>query len=1730
MRGGGVAIIGSLLQNVDRKLIDVNVLMASQLFVELASSSEQTKLLYQFYHSILFDFRIWSRSEFHLQVGHTQYIASLIMADRKYFRKKFGVQFLLDVIRQHYSSAEPLNGLSLEDQKTIRASLFGLIKFFLQREVNAKEVSALTNFIYFFRKREILSEILDLLLSYFESKQLKDQMILLLAEPKCIDLLYCVLLEEKVDLETRAKIYKLIFALLKTPKISNRHKSRLHLQEVGYLGFLYMRQLKEPALGQEEVSSLTTQMMTFDEAGSYQGLLGLCHHLQLADIDIKLELARKLLSLVYSHPAAPATLSRQVGWQGCLARLLVREIVQPDLDTVVSIEDVVSLDEEMMEEDGVNISPTHYINKVTDTAKQFLPETAGQQVEKVGTKVGSVAEEASKALKTKISRAQNMMTDTVTSAHLKLATAGVSANTAADRLLETVGDITNITNIRRKRPSIVSLDSAVPSYSNTLYNNSYEFEGSQADQISAGASSEDISMSRETICSSPTRTQETVSDEIAFDMEHFNTDLAVVIQQKSAEQSGWDKEEELVRLVTNIIFTVLWRGREGKTKKEAVSSLHSSQGQAIASINLLALNNKLYASHASLKRSLSELCIQAVLSELKEKNSVTTEMAQLARQMMENAYDLVVLDDHQDFSKKVSESLLDGILGILDGFVVFQEGQAETEWGEMAKMAFDILLVCAENNTDLEFCAIATAKLHCLVQTRLETSLEETGFLIYRANRIIQEALKAENTDHYAFLVPIMKALLDKSKAALELNKQLPSLNLRQSGCEFFTEFQSYCEGEEWDYFIQKKIIPLHNNFTAGFLKMLRDKSNVYWAECYEEAKVAQHRRNREIGESKLQFTSLYSEFFRQRLRDEASRYNNVMTQQRSNQVFVQKRWKIMKRLFFGPRGAWNTGEMLGDHWMLGNYENLQRMRMKLIPNPSFDSHAEASAQRDNIKKPSEENEDLLTHQIALEAVNTEISEEEVDLSEEDLKSIAKETMKNSQEHSEGELEVEKFVMSEECELVTFMSVIKGRFELTTSFLYFFDSRPVRDEEERFDNRWSIQTIREVHLRRFNLRRSALEVFLLDHTNFFVNFTSSKRRNKVFTKILSQRPPNMVPNSGRSPKDLLKSSGLTQKWINREISNFEYLMHLNTIAGRSYNDLSQYPIFPWVLSDYNSDNLDITDSASFRDFSKPMGVQNDKHVAEIRQKYDNFEDPSGVVAKFHYGTHYSNSAMVLHYLVRVEPFTTLHIQLQSGRFDVADRQFHSIPQTWKSLLSNINDVKELIPEFFFFPDFLLNHNYFDLGKLQGKKQRVNDVILPKWASSVDDFIRKHRNALESEYVSCHLHEWIDLIFGHKQKGRAAEDAMNVFYYCCYEGAVNLDAITDPAEREALEGMIQNFGQVPCQLLKEPHPTRISFSDYRSKMMKEEYKRPDVLKYPTHWRPYCVDLGSDKNPVVFIQHPGNQTKSLLQYGTADSLITISSDGSLGHHNWLPYDRNLSNHFYFEKDPSWANLKVRRRLPGPFIRNVVLKSKAFSVTPDAKFILYGGSWDGSLRVFSIAKGKEVFASVRHTDVITCVAIDQDGMFVMTGSKDTTAVVWEVTGRADGGCSARSVQVLCGHRDQLTSVSVAVCLDMAVTASKDGEFSAVSRLDNCLCIISPNTGTVNIHSVKEGQYMRTIRPAAHDLSFTVELLNVSYQGHVIFTGHNQENHSLHVFTLNGRHLASANLTHRVTGQTTH
>jgi hypothetical protein len=85
----------------------------------------------------------------------------------------------------------------------------------------------------------------------------------------------------------------------------------------------------------------------------------------------------------------------------------------------------------------------------------------------------------------------------------------------------------------------------------------------------------------------------------------------------------------------------------------------------------------------------------------------------------------------------------------------------------------------------------------------------------------------------------------------------------------------------------------------------------------------------------------------------------------------------------------------------------------------------------------------------------------------------------------------EKVTTSEECELVTLMSVIKGRIEISRGWICFWDSGLGNEvDRERVDFKFALHQLQEVHLRRYNLRRSALEFFLTDHTNYFVNFTT----------------------------------------------------------------------------------------------------------------------------------------------------------------------------------------------------------------------------------------------------------------------------------------------------------------------------------------------------------------------------------------------------------------------------------------------------------------------------------------------------------------------------------------------------------------------------------------------------------------------------------------------------------------
>ncbi|KAK1785891.1 hypothetical protein P4O66_003255 [Electrophorus voltai] len=278
--------------------------------------------------------------------------------------------------------------------------------------------------------------------------------------------------------------------------------------------------------------------------------------------------------------------------------------------------------------------------------------------------------------------------------------------------------------------------------------------------------------------------------------------------------------------------------------------------------------------------------------------------------------------------------------------------------------------------------------------------------------------------------------------------------------------------------------------------------------------------------------------------------------------------------------------------------------------------------------------------------------------------------------------------------------------------------------------------------------------------------------------------------------------------------------------GRTYNDLNQYPIFPWVLTNYETEALDLTVPGNFRDLSKPIGALNPKRAVFYVEHYESWDEET---PPCHYSTHYSTAAAALHWLVRIEPYTTFFLSTNSNKFEHPDRTFSGVAHSWRHCQRDTSDVKELIPEFYYLPEMFVNSNGYCLGD-RDDGTPVCDVELPAWAKTPEDFVRINRMqhktpifspnkmdffvgirsltppviplehtaavmshsvlyvtcvcALESEFVSCQLHQWIDLIFGYKQRGPEAVRALNVFPHLTYEGSISLDSLAaDPLLRE-----------------------------------------------------------------------------------------------------------------------------------------------------------------------------------------------------------------------------------------------------------------------------------------------------------------------------------------------------------
>uniref|UniRef100_A0A1B6CYW9 BEACH domain-containing protein n=2 Tax=Clastoptera arizonana TaxID=38151 RepID=A0A1B6CYW9_9HEMI len=284
----------------------------------------------------------------------------------------------------------------------------------------------------------------------------------------------------------------------------------------------------------------------------------------------------------------------------------------------------------------------------------------------------------------------------------------------------------------------------------------------------------------------------------------------------------------------------------------------------------------------------------------------------------------------------------------------------------------------------------------------------------------------------------------------------------------------------------------------------------------------------------------------------------------------------------------------------------------------------------------------------------------------------------------------------------------------------------------------------------------------------------------LWIQVLPHMEANIydLPNSTENTKKQLKSEEITREtlndvgnlcaaWMQGALSNFDYLTALNKLAGRRYGDPRSHHVFPWI-SDFTFNN-----GVNWRDFTKSKFRLN-KGDRQLDLTYDLPVNCNAAQVPHHVSDVLSEITYYV-YLARITPKPILCKYVRP----------QWVPAEYPSSIQRLQQwtPDECIPEFFTDPT-VFKSIHPDLP----------DLEIPSWAASAQEFITKHRDALESSHVSERLHFWIDLTFGYKLSGLAAIKSKNV----CLQLVDGHTKLTDI-------GVVQLFTQ--------PHPHRIGPSVY-----------------------------------------------------------------------------------------------------------------------------------------------------------------------------------------------------------------------------------------------------------------------------------------------------------------------------
>ena len=402
-------------------------------------------------------------------------------------------------------------------------------------------------------------------------------------------------------------------------------------------------------------------------------------------------------------------------------------------------------------------------------------------------------------------------------------------------------------------------------------------------------------------------------------------------------------------------------------------------------------------------------------------------------------------------------------------------------------------------------------------------------------------------------------------------------------------------------------------------------------------------------------------------------------------------------------------------------------------------------------------------------------------------------------------------------DLVTNRNVVFGKITVT-KYLVFFQNinrekfLKKKTDEEKLD--WLLcsqesdysnrnkklyifkREITEIINRRFLYSFQACEIYLKNGKSYFFNFYSEEKK-KEFIKLFNDFDNITIISDLKAE---FKYKGFTKQWLNNQITTFAYLLFVNKYSCRSYNDVNQYPVFPWLILYGDKE----------RDLRYTIVAQDEDTRMMLREKYPF----SSEHFPYHYTTHYSNASFLIYYLIRINPFTDNQINLQVNKFDVPDRQFNSLDEIQK-ILYTTKQPREVIPEFFISTEFFYNYNCNYFGVKYNTNILINDLHNKSNFKTPLEFVLNNEVLLESPKFKSQMNYFFDNIYGCGQLTGC--EKCNTYDKYSYQEMVNLNQKIKKFREEKLpykkikekitrkSDKIISFGQTPYKLFEDNHP-------------------------------------------------------------------------------------------------------------------------------------------------------------------------------------------------------------------------------------------------------------------------------------------------------------------------------------